>query len=57
MVDPPARALTELRRDVAADDLEARLEADLRDARTHRAQPNDADPQDPHGARSYVLAL
>ena len=55
VVDPPASTLTEFRRDVAADDLETGLQADLRDAGTHRAQPDHADPRDLHGARSYVL--
>jgi hypothetical protein len=55
VVDPLARALAELWRDLAADDLEARLRADLRDPGTHRAEPDDPDPLDLHGARSYAL--
>ena len=41
--DPVARALAELERDLAADRLDARLDAELRDAGAHRAEPDDAD--------------
>ena len=41
--DPVARALAELERDLAADRLDAGLDAELRDARAHRAEPDDAD--------------
>jgi hypothetical protein len=53
VVDRPAGALAELGCDLAADDLEPGLKADLRDPGTHRAEPNDADARDLHGARSY----
>jgi hypothetical protein len=44
VLDPPASALAELVADLAADGLEARLCRDLRDARAHRAQPDDSNP-------------
>ena len=53
MVDPLPRALTQLGADVAADDLEPRLQADLRDPGAHGAEADDADASDLHGARSY----
>ena len=56
MVDPATRALAELGLDLAADYLEAGLQADLRDPGTHRAEPDDPDASDLHGARSYALS-
>jgi hypothetical protein len=41
--------------DLAADDFEAGLQADLCDPGTHRAEPDDPNPNDLHGARSYAL--
>ena len=55
VVDRPARALAELLGDIAPDDLDAGLKADLRDPGTHGAEPDHADPGDLHGARSYAL--
>ena len=43
VVDPLPRALAELGLDLAADDLEAGLQADLRDPGTHRAEPDHPD--------------
>ena len=42
-VDPVARLLCELDGDLAADGVEAGLDAELRDTRAHRAQADDAD--------------
>ena len=57
MVDPAARLLAALGLDLVADDLEAGLQADLRDPGTHRAEPDDPDASDLHGARSYALRV
>ena len=53
--DPVARALAELERDLAADRLDAGFDAELRDARAHRAEPDDADLLDllRHDDRAY----
>ena len=47
------RPFAELLRDLPTDRLEAGLHADLCDPGTHRAEPDDPDPADLHGARSY----
>ena len=52
MVDPLARFLAELGLDLAADDLEPGLQADLRDPGTHGAEADHPDATDLHGARS-----
>ena len=49
-LDRRAAALTELVGDLPADGLEAGLDAELRDAGAHRAQPDDPDPGDLHPA-------
>src|SRR5438132_298638 len=51
----PLRA-AQLGRRLSAYRLEAGLAADLRDARAHRPEPDDADPPDLHGARGYRTA-
>ena len=58
VADPAGRLLAELRADLAPDDLDAALEAHLRDPCAHRAEPDDADPGDLtwHGRRSYFAA-
>ena len=52
--DPAAKRelFAELRADVAADDLEPGLQADLCDPGAHGAEADDADATDLHGARS-----
>ena len=53
--DPAARLLGQLERDLAADGVHARLDAELRDPGAHRAQPDDPDLSDlGHGARCYT---
>ena len=54
VLDPVARPLAELRRHLAADGLEAGLDAELRDAGAHRAEPDDADRA--HSATAAILA-
>src|SRR5439155_1408242 len=44
--DAVASALGEVERDLAADRLDAGLDAELRDPGTHRTEPYDADPRD-----------
>ena len=53
VVDRLPPPLAELRVDLAADHLDSGLDADLRDAGAHGAEPDDADARDlRHGARS-----
>ena len=46
VADPVARALAELGRHLAADRVDARLDAELRDPGAHRAEPDDPDAAD-----------
>ena len=52
VVDPLTRPLAELGADLAADDLEPGLQADLCDPGAHGAEADHADASDLHGARS-----
>ena len=52
----PAARLSELRGDLAADDVEARLDRDLRDAGAHRTEPHDADRAPPPRRESRRIA-
>jgi hypothetical protein len=54
VVDRLERPLAELRLDLAADHLDAGLEADLRDPGAHGAEPDNADARDLQGARSSL---
>ena len=51
--DPAVRLLGELERHLAADRIDAGLDAELRDSGAHGAQPDHPDPTHLHGARSY----
>ena len=57
--DAVASALGEVERDLAADRLDAGLDAELRDPGTHRTEPYDADPRDlpRHGGDPTALGL
>src|SRR4029450_7884581 len=55
-VNGRAAALAQFLVHLAPDRVEAGLDADLRDARTHGAEPDNADPANFHGARSYAGA-
>ena len=49
VADPCRRGLAEVGGHLATDDVEPRLHRDLRDARSHRAEPDNADPLHVHG--------
>jgi hypothetical protein len=53
VIDPGRCRLSELGRNLAPDDVEARLDRNLSDARAHRAEPDHPDPLHIHGGGIY----